>query len=338
VFGEIFEDGEGRHGEDLLFAHDAHCFVAELQRVIYGRDTGARGVERAGLAHGVHRDAMASARGFVDGGGEFFFGVLVWRGEMAIDDLVRAGFVNFDEVGAFLELAANHGDEFGGVVGVGRVRKDALLGIEADGVFVAAEKIHSVAADAQARAGNESLVDGVAHGGVGGACAFGAHVALGGESGQEVVTRGDGGEDGALGNGFLDGLQIFGAGMQEKMDVRVNQAGEQGGVAEVDEFGAVRMRDFVAGFDDEIVLDQDFAGSGDAAGFDTSSRRAAWRTMAFVAAGGAGDCCCCAAGFGGAAKVAMATIATIRTHSDPSKFVAIRARRRCLFSMGCAIF
>jgi hypothetical protein len=193
--------------------------------------------------------------------------------KLAIDDLVRAGLVNFDEVGAFLELAANHGDEFGGAVGICRVREDVLRGIEADGVFVAAEKIYSIAADAQARAGDQTLVDGVAHGGVGRACAFGAHVALGGEAGEEVVARGEGGEDGALGNGFLDGLQIFGAGMQEKMDVRVNQAGEQSGVAEVDEFGAVRMRHFVAGFDDEIVLDQNFAGSGDAAGFYVEQAR-----------------------------------------------------------------
>ncbi len=118
VVGEIFEDGESGHGEDLFFAHQAHGFVAELKSVVDGFDAGARGVERAGLAHGVYCDAIAGARGFAHGGGEFFFGVLIRSGEAAVGDLVRAGFVNFDEVGAFLQFGANGGDEFGGVVGV----------------------------------------------------------------------------------------------------------------------------------------------------------------------------------------------------------------------------
>ena len=83
--------------------------------------------------------------------------------------------------------------------------------------------------------GNQALIDRVADGGVGGAGAFGAHVALGGESCKQIVARGNRGENGALRHGFLHRLQIFGAGMQEKMDVRVDEAGKQSGVAEVDE-------------------------------------------------------------------------------------------------------
>ena len=176
------------------------------------------GVERAGFAGGVDGDALADARGFGDGGGEFGFGVLVRRGEMAVAKRVVAGFVDLDEIGAFFELLANDGDEFGGVVGVGGVRENVLRGIEADGVFVAAENVDGVAADAQARAGNSPLIDGVAHGGVGGAGAFGAHVALGGEAGHQIVARGERGEDGALGDGFLDGLQ----------DLRRRDAGTDG--------------------------------------------------------------------------------------------------------------
>ena len=117
------------------------------------------------------------------------------------------------------------------------------------------------------------LIDGVAHGGVGGAGAFGAHVALGGEAGHEIVARGESGDDGALRDGFLDGLQIFGAGMQEEVDVRVDEAGQQGGVAEVDDFRAGWACDFGADFGDGVALDQDFAGSDHFAGFDVEQAR-----------------------------------------------------------------
>ena len=56
-----------------------------------------------------------------------------------------------------------------------------LRRIVADGVFVAAQNVHRVAADAQARSGHKSRVDGVAHGGIGRASALRPHVALGRE-------------------------------------------------------------------------------------------------------------------------------------------------------------
>ena len=52
---------------------------------------------------------------------------------------IVAGFVDLDEIGAYLELLADHGDQFVGVVGVSGVGQHALLGIVADGVFVAAQ-------------------------------------------------------------------------------------------------------------------------------------------------------------------------------------------------------
>ena len=121
--------------------------------------------------------------------------------------------------------------------------------------------LDGVAADAQARAGNQALIDGVAHGGVGGARALGTHVALGGEAGHQVVARGQRGEDGALRHRFLNGLQIFRAGMQEQVHVRVDQAGQQRGVAEIDDLARRRdgrpMRPTAA---DAVALDQHFAG------------------------------------------------------------------------------
>jgi hypothetical protein len=136
-------------------------------------------------------------------------------------------------------LGADDLDELVGRVGVVGVGENMLRGIEAVGVFVAAEDVDGVAADAQARTGDESLIDGVADGGVGGACAFGAHVAFGGEAGEQIGLGGLLGEDGAPGNGFLYGLQVFRAGMQEEMDVGVDEAGEQGDVAEVDDLGCL---------------------------------------------------------------------------------------------------
>ena len=56
------------------------------------------------------------------------------------------------------------------------------------------------------------------------------------------------------------GLQIFGAGMQEEMDVRVDQAGHQRGVAEVDDLRALRMLNRFADGANAFALDQDFAG------------------------------------------------------------------------------
>jgi hypothetical protein len=142
-----------------------------------------------------------------------------------------------------------------------------LLRVVADGVFVAAEDVDGVAADAQARTGNFAAIDGVADGGVCGASAFSAHIAFGGETGQEIGTGGEGGCNGALRDGFHDRLQIFGAGMEEEVDVRVNQAREESGVAEIYDFCASWPHDFCTDFFYGVALDEDFAGGGDAAGF-----------------------------------------------------------------------
>jgi hypothetical protein len=74
-------------------------------------------------------------------------------------------------------------------------------------------------------------------------------------------------------DGFLDGLQIFGAGMQEKVNVRVDEAGQQSGVAEIDERRFVRVRHMRADFHDEFALNQNFAGRDGAAGFDVKQVR-----------------------------------------------------------------
>ena len=60
-----------------------------------------------------------------------------------------------------------------------------------------------IAADAQARAGDQALIDRVAYSRIGGACALSSHVALGGKAGHQVGAGRERGDDGALRNGFL---------------------------------------------------------------------------------------------------------------------------------------
>ena len=69
VLSEIFEDGKSGHGGDLLFAHQAHRFIAQLGRVVDGSDARLCSIECAGLAHGVNRNACTQAVGFLDSGG-----------------------------------------------------------------------------------------------------------------------------------------------------------------------------------------------------------------------------------------------------------------------------
>ena len=89
---EVFDDRERGHGEDLFLAHQPHGFVAELERMIHGRHTGARGVERARLSGGVYGHALAHARGFLHGRAQFGFGVLIRRGELPIAQRVARRF------------------------------------------------------------------------------------------------------------------------------------------------------------------------------------------------------------------------------------------------------
>ncbi len=57
------------------------------------------------------------------------------------------------------------------------------------------------------------------------------------------------------------------------MDVGVDEAGEQGGVAQVDDFGALGMVDRGADGADVVAFDQDFAGLEEGAGIDLEKAR-----------------------------------------------------------------
>src|SRR5215475_13627286 len=231
-------------------------------------DPGFGRVESTGFAGGVNGDMFACASGFFDGSGELGLGVLIWRGQLTVADRVGAGFVDLDEVGAFLELLANHSEELLSGIGIRGVRKHVLLGIETVGVFVTAENIDGITADAEAKTGDEAGVDGIANGGVRGTRAFSAHVAFGGKASEKIIARGHRRNDGALRNGLFDRLEILGSRMKEEVDVGVNEAGEKRDIAEIESLRGGRMFDRGANFDDAVAADQDFAGRKNFAGFD----------------------------------------------------------------------
>ena len=61
MVGEVFEDSESGHGENIFFAHDAHGFFAKLIGVVDGDDSGPCGVECARFTGGMHGHVFAEA-------------------------------------------------------------------------------------------------------------------------------------------------------------------------------------------------------------------------------------------------------------------------------------
>ncbi len=178
----------------------------------------------------------------------------------AVDQAVGAGFVDFGEVGTLLMLFAHDVYELFGGVGIVGVGENVLRGIVAIGVFVAAKDIDGVAADAQARPGDEALIDGVANRRIGRTCAFRSHIAFCGEAGHDIGFSSLLGEKGAPWNGLHYRLQVFGAGVQKEMDMRVDETGEKRGVAEVDHFYTLRMLDGFSNGANALAVDEYLAG------------------------------------------------------------------------------
>ena len=117
MLGEIFEDGEGGHGEDLLLPISRIVLRSAGRRDRSKRRRPARHRASPVLRLRVRRRA-AQPRGFFNGGLQLLLGVLIRRGELSVFDRVCAGFVDLDEVRAFFELLTHDGHEFVGAVGV----------------------------------------------------------------------------------------------------------------------------------------------------------------------------------------------------------------------------
>src|SRR5437867_5778188 len=231
VRGEVFRDGKRGHRKNMLFPHQPHGFVAKLKCVINGCNASLCSVQGPGLARCMHSHTLAYASGFVDSSAEFSLCVLIRSRKVSITNRIRTSLVNLDEIGALFELLAHCLDELICTVRVSGVRQDVLLGVVADGVFMSAEKIDRVSADSQARPWDLPTVNGIAHRSVSRAGAFRSHIALGREAGHEIVSGRKRRHDCSLWHGFLNSLQVFRAGMQEQMDMRINQSRQQRAIA-----------------------------------------------------------------------------------------------------------
>ena len=114
----------------------------------------------------MHSNVFAQPSSFVDRGAEFSFAVLVWGRELAVMERVSSSFVDLNEVRALLELLAHNCDELISAIGISRIRKNMLLGVVADGIFVPTKYVDGVAADSQAGTGNFATINGIAYRGV----------------------------------------------------------------------------------------------------------------------------------------------------------------------------
>ena len=65
--------------------------------------------------------------------------------------IVVPGFVDLDEVGAFLELLANYFDQFVDAVRPRCVGQHMLLGVKAQRILMSTQDVDCVAADTQTR-------------------------------------------------------------------------------------------------------------------------------------------------------------------------------------------
>ncbi len=123
-------------------------------------------------------------------------------------------------------------------------------------------------ADAHARPGNDSLVDGVAHRRAGRPSAFSAHITLGSEAGHQVGFCGLLSKNRSPWDRLLDGLQILRTGMEKQMHVRIDQARQQRCIAEVDHLRALWMLYRNADSLDPLTLDKNLARPNNVSGVD----------------------------------------------------------------------
>src|SRR5580658_6219031 len=116
--------------------------------MVDGCHTRARRIESPRLTGGVNSYYFPYTRGFVNSRGQFGLGVLIRRRKMTARRRVFPRLVDFDEIRAFFELLADHPDQFVSTIRIGCVRKHMLFRVEVVGVFMSAEDIDRIPADA----------------------------------------------------------------------------------------------------------------------------------------------------------------------------------------------
>src|SRR5438067_5001950 len=136
----------------------------------------------------MHGYMFADSSGFFDRRPQLSFCVLIGRRKRSVAQFVAAGFVHLDEIGPFLELLADDLNDFFRSVRIRSVRQNVLCRVVLDRIFMSAEDVDRISTDAQPRSGDEASINRVAYGGVGRTGAFGAHIALGSETRQEVIS------------------------------------------------------------------------------------------------------------------------------------------------------
>src|SRR5580693_1445294 len=178
---------------------------------------------------------------FVDGGGEFFGSELLRLRIAAVSEDGAAG-ENLDMVGAVVRKLADALADFPRAVGlaVAKIPRKSNVGREAGHGAGATGDGDVGSGDEHARAGDVAFGDGVAESDVG-ECAIDADVANGGEAGVERHAGVWDGFERHFGGGvfeLIDGIDIALLRAVGKVGVAVDEAGEDGGVREIDRLGA----------------------------------------------------------------------------------------------------
>src|SRR5664279_573259 len=125
---------------------------------------------------------------------------------------------------------------------------------------MASQNVDRIAADPQARPGNQPLIDRIPHRGVSRSRALRAHVALCRKARHQVRLCRLFGENHAPRYRLFNSLQVFSPWMQKEMNMRIDQAGHKSYIAEVENTGSLRMRHRFADFTNMLALDENLAG------------------------------------------------------------------------------
>src|SRR3984957_19371632 len=104
-------------------------------------------IESARLPGAVDGNPALQAGRLGYGRRQLRLGVLEDGVKLAVFEVVAAGFINLDKVGAVLDLLADHRHQILGSVGVGGVGEHVLLWVEMESIFMATQDVDGVTAN-----------------------------------------------------------------------------------------------------------------------------------------------------------------------------------------------
>ena len=224
--------------------------------MVDGPDPGPdRGVDPLG-GMSVRRDLTTPARGFGDRRLDLGVGVLLCRGGDSLREH-RSGGEDLDEVGAVLEVRAHRFDDLVG--SVGEVAHDRHVDVDRElpRVSRASRRSDVVPRDHHARSRDHSGIDGVSERDVDVGPGR-AHVAAGREARHQRHQRVSSSvERRVRRRRFQKRLLPVHVGAVHHVRVEVDETGEEGGRAEIDNRCSRRNREVLADLPDSIALDDD---------------------------------------------------------------------------------